>query len=138
MSRVSGATWKASPGGATGAAGFTVTLQDGSIVELSSCFDTWPVPTGSHCAQEPTPEPTPAPDESMVPEPDLILDGDSVFLRAHTGKRLTVQGDRVHAEWEHRGAWQTLVVEREDGVGPVWPGDRIFLRAHTGKRISVQ
>merc|ERR1711920_422630 len=71
-------------------------------------------------------------------ESHLIQDGDSIFLRAHTGKRLTVQGDRVHAKWDQQGSWQSLVVEREEGPGPVWSGDRIFLRAHTGKRISVQ
>merc|ERR1719195_1508573 len=101
MSRASGATWKASPSGSTGAAGFVVGLQDGSTVELSSCFDTWPVPTGSHCAQE-------AWDENE------IQDGDSIFLRAHTGKRLTVQGDRVHAKRDHQGPWQSLVVESEE------------------------
>merc|ERR1711920_392366 len=50
MSRVGGATWKASPGGATGSASFVLVLQDGSRVDLGSCFDTWPVPTGSHCS----------------------------------------------------------------------------------------
>merc|ERR1712150_279841 len=49
MSRVGGATWKASPAGATGSASFTVTLQDGRSVDFGSCFDTWPVPTGTHC-----------------------------------------------------------------------------------------
>lgn len=49
MSRAGGATWKAAPGGATGRAGFVVVLQDGSSVDLGSCFDSWPVPTGSQC-----------------------------------------------------------------------------------------
>merc|ERR1712218_293378 len=50
MSRVGGATWKASPEGAIGSASFAVMLQDGSRVDFRSCFGTWPVPTGSHCS----------------------------------------------------------------------------------------
>merc|ERR1711972_310698 len=152
MSRVSGATWKASPSGSTGAAGFIVTLQDGSTVEFSSCFDAWPVPAGSHCAQE-------------AMDPNLIQDGDSIFLRAHTGKRLTVQGDSVHAKGDHQGiflrahtgkrisvqgdnlhtkwgymSWgEALTIERDDAIiGPLLAGDVVFLRAPTGKFITVE
>jgi len=50
MSRAGGATWKASPGGAKGSASFALVLDDGSSVNLGSCFDTWPVPTGSQCS----------------------------------------------------------------------------------------
>jgi len=49
MSRVSGATWSASPGGAQGAASFAVTLEGGAQLDLGACFESWPVPTGSSC-----------------------------------------------------------------------------------------
>merc|ERR1719336_2617530 len=72
MSRVSGATWKASPAGAVGVAGFVVTLEDGSVAELSQCFQSWPVPTGSSCrtSPEPNPKQEPSPEPTQQPTPD--------------------------------------------------------------------
>ena len=40
------------------------------------------------------------------------MPGDSIFLRAHTGRLIEVSGDAVQANWLEMGEWQTLVVER--------------------------
>eukprot|EP00927_Polykrikos_kofoidii_P006047 TRINITY_DN12440_c0_g1_i1.p1 TRINITY_DN12440_c0_g1~~TRINITY_DN12440_c0_g1_i1.p1 ORF type:complete len:290 (+),score=19.95 TRINITY_DN12440_c0_g1_i1:98-871(+) len=50
MSRLSGATWTASPGGKTGAASFEVVLEGGVRIKLPGCFASWPVPTLATCS----------------------------------------------------------------------------------------
>lgn len=67
----------------------------------------------------------------------VIYSGDAVFLKAHTGKMLEVQGVAVQARWHDYGHWQKLIIEK-DGSGPILPGDSIFLRAHTGNMLEVQ
>jgi len=66
--------------------------------------------------------------------------GDTVWLRAHTGKRVTVQGFDMHAKWGDRGSWQALTIEKKSPYDDVaiQSGDSIYLRAHTGKRVTVQ
>jgi len=61
----------------------------------------------------------------------------SVFLRAWTGKRVTVEGTAVHAHENHTGASQRFVIEREAGSGDVLDGDAVFLRSWTGKHLDV-
>lgn len=41
-----------------------------------------------------------------------LRDGDAVFLRAHTGKRLTLENTTVQAKWEDQGHWQTFTVQK--------------------------
>merc|ERR1712190_605377 len=55
MSRAGGASWQASAGdlgSLTGSASFHVVLEEGSRMNFDSCFDSWPVPAGSHCSAE--------------------------------------------------------------------------------------
>lgn len=68
----------------------------------------------------------------------VILSGDAVFLKAHTGKFIDVQGVEVQARWSDRGNWQKLIIENKVGTGAIIPGDSIFLRSHTGMRIEVE
>merc|ERR1711907_571774 len=41
-----------------------------------------------------------------------IMPGDSIFLQAHTGNLIDVQGTAVQARWSDTGDWQTLVIEK--------------------------
>jgi len=66
-----------------------------------------------------------------------IFSGDSVFLSAHTGNLLDVEGDSVSARWKEYGTWQTMIVEKNGG-GPIFPGDAVFLQAHTHQLIDVE
>jgi len=66
----------------------------------------------------------------------VVYSGDAVFLKAHTGKMLDVQGSDVQARWTDYGNWQKMIIEKE-GSGAIMPGDVIFLRAHTGNQIDV-
>merc|ERR1711981_487121 len=66
-----------------------------------------------------------------------IFSGDAVFLKAHTGALVHVQDTAVRAEWDEYGLWQTFIIQKKSGDGPVMPGDSIFLRAHTGKFVEV-
>lgn len=66
-----------------------------------------------------------------------IYSGDTVFLKAHTGNFVDVEGIEVQARWQDRGEWQRFYIERKDGSGAVLPGDTIFLRANTQKVVEV-
>merc|ERR1712093_281264 len=48
-----------------------------------------------------------------------------------------VQDTAVRADWNDYGLWQTFIIQKKSGKGPVMPGDSIFLRAHTGKFVEV-
>ena len=63
MTRVSGATWSASPAGASGPAAFRVVLTSGAEV-FFECFDSWPVESGSFCQTNTTSSTSPAPSTS--------------------------------------------------------------------------
>jgi hypothetical protein len=67
-----------------------------------------------------------------------IQSGDTIYLRAHTGKRVTVENTEVHAKWDHQGVWQRFILEKAGSHGPIYPNDTVYLRAHTGKRLTVQ
>mmetsp|Transcript_128254 Transcript_128254/g.285793 ORF Transcript_128254/g.285793 Transcript_128254/m.285793 type:complete len:598 (+) Transcript_128254:76-1869(+) len=75
---------------------------------------------------------------TTAPPPAGLRSGDSIFLVAHNGHFIGVEGDRVQARLDHGGADETLIIERKDGQGAVQSGDRIFLRAHTSNLIDVQ
>lgn len=75
-----------------------------------------------------------------------IQSGDTIFLTAWTGKRLTV-GDfqsedvvatKVHAKWYHKGQWQALTILKAGSAGPspIRDGDKIFLKAWTGATMD--
>jgi hypothetical protein len=68
-----------------------------------------------------------------------VHSGDTIWLKAHTGRYLTVQNDEVHAKWDNRLAWEEFVIEKQSSDGTeIQSGDAIYLRAHTGKRLTVQ
>mmetsp|Transcript_66174 Transcript_66174/g.171694 ORF Transcript_66174/g.171694 Transcript_66174/m.171694 type:complete len:422 (+) Transcript_66174:61-1326(+) len=67
-----------------------------------------------------------------------VHDGDTIWLRAHTGRFLTVQGTGLHAKWRARLSWEALVIEKASSESAaITSGDAIFLRAHTGNRVTV-
>jgi len=66
------------------------------------------------------------------------MSGDFIYLRAHTGNRIAVEGTTVQAKWDHMGSWQRFVIEKKSADGPIFPNDTIYLLAHTGKRIAVE
>jgi hypothetical protein len=65
--------------------------------------------------------------------------GDTIWLRAHTGKYLAVLPyNTIHAKWTNRLSWEAFVIEKKSGDAIVMSGDGIYLRAHTGNRVTVQ
>jgi co-chaperonin GroES (HSP10) len=65
--------------------------------------------------------------------------GDTIWLRAHTGKYLTVQGTELHAKWNDRLSWQAFAIEKESSKNVnIQSGDSVYLRAHTGRHVTVQ
>ena len=66
-----------------------------------------------------------------------ILSGDSIYLRAHTGKYIDVETAVARARYDDHGDWQRFVIEKMEG-GDIYNGDTIYLRAHTGKYIDVE
>ena len=46
---------------------------------------------------------------------DSIYVGDTVYLRAHTGKYIDVEGTSVRARYEEQGDWQALIIETAIG-----------------------
>lgn len=78
-----------------------------------------------------------------------ILSGDKIYLRAHTGAYIDVEGswengdDLVRARWVDKGTWQTMtIVKRADarwniGNDPIFPGDIVCVKAYTGKHVRV-
>lgn len=43
-----------------------------------------------------------------------IMPGDTIFLRAHTGKIIEVQGEAVQAHWDDLGEWQAMIIEKSN------------------------
>mmetsp|Transcript_91755 Transcript_91755/g.237767 ORF Transcript_91755/g.237767 Transcript_91755/m.237767 type:complete len:234 (+) Transcript_91755:86-787(+) len=72
--------------------------------------------------------------------PSAIQSGDSIYLRSHIGRFIAVMADgSVRADWNHRGEWEKLLVERADGApGALLPGTAVFLTGWNSKRITVQ
>mmetsp|Transcript_33422 Transcript_33422/g.77624 ORF Transcript_33422/g.77624 Transcript_33422/m.77624 type:complete len:300 (-) Transcript_33422:95-994(-) len=74
---------------------------------------------------------------------EAIRPGDTVYLRAHTGRHLEVEAERVRARWDDHGDWQALVMEKsplviEDTDDSVFQsGDMVFLKAHTGHFVDI-
>lgn len=40
-----------------------------------------------------------------------VMPGDTIFLKAHTGKTIEVEGDTVQCRWSDKGLWQDLIIE---------------------------
>lgn len=67
----------------------------------------------------------------------VVKSGDMVFLRAHTGSYIDVEGDAVRARWSMRGDFQRITIEK-DGGGTIRSGDTIFLTALTEAHLEVE
>mmetsp|Transcript_112267 Transcript_112267/g.312008 ORF Transcript_112267/g.312008 Transcript_112267/m.312008 type:complete len:435 (-) Transcript_112267:285-1589(-) len=131
MYRVGGATWSVSLPGSPGATSFEVVLEGGARAAFDACFETWPVATGASCAGS-----SAAPVALAAPA-RCFAAGDAVYLRAHTGKRVTAQDEDIHAKWDHRGSPQTWTLAK-DAAGEVLSGDSVYLKAHTGKHMTIR
>lgn len=79
--------------------------------------------------------PTPAP-TTPAPSGSDISSGDTVYLRTHTGKYVDVKDGLVRARYADRGAWQGLVLEKQNG-GELRSGDNVYLRSQSGAHIHV-
>jgi outer membrane protein assembly factor BamB len=77
---------------------------------------------------------TPAPTATL----GAVHVGDTIWLKAHTGKYLTVEGTKMHAEWNSRLSWEAFIIEKKSGDATIMSGDNVYLRAHTGKRVTVE
>lgn len=68
-----------------------------------------------------------------------LYSGDSVALRAYTGNLVDAgqDGSQLQARWPKPGGWQTFILQRKLGAGPVRPGDAVFLQAYNGNRVAV-
>lgn len=69
-------------------------------------------------------------------EDGSIQSGDAIFLKAHTGSYVDVQGGKVRARWNMQGDWQRMVITKEGG-GTIWSEDTVFLRTHSGANLNV-
>merc|ERR1712139_162218 len=67
-----------------------------------------------------------------------IYSGDEVFIEAHTGALVDVQGAAVQARTTDWGDWQKLVILKAGHGVAIMPGDTIFLQAHTGKMLDIE
>merc|ERR1711865_1026999 len=73
-------------------------------------------------------------------EAGAIFDGDTVYLTAHTGRRLSVRGDAVKFSAQRFGVEEALILQRFPPGSPHEPlraGETVFLKADTGKYIEV-
>jgi hypothetical protein len=75
--------------------------------------------------------------EKESQESATVESGDAIYLRAHTGKQVTVEGTTVHAQWDNKDTWERLVI-RKQGGGAIYPTDTVYLKAHTGQFIAVE
>lgn len=72
-----------------------------------------------------------------------IRPGDTVYLRAHTGRHLEVELDQVMARWDDHGDWQAFCIEKSPLVientdeNVFQSGDMVFLKAHTGHFVDI-
>mmetsp|Transcript_64573 Transcript_64573/g.114866 ORF Transcript_64573/g.114866 Transcript_64573/m.114866 type:complete len:200 (-) Transcript_64573:18-617(-) len=66
----------------------------------------------------------------------VVRPGDTIFLKAYSGKHVDVRGDKMYARWTQHASSQTFVIEKYE-AGPIFSGDTVYLTAHTGRRISV-
>ena len=66
-----------------------------------------------------------------------VNSGDTVYLKAHTGKHIDVQGTAVKARWNGQGGWQALTMEKAGG-GAVYDGDIIQLYSANCSAYTVQ
>lgn len=105
MSR-NGGPFQASTQGLTGVpVGFTLTLDDGSTLELANCFGNWPQTTGASCVSDaltlpppppsprppPPPSPSPPPPPSPSPPPISALGGETGCLKGFTAAHNAVR-----------------------------------------------
>jgi hypothetical protein len=75
--------------------------------------------------------------EKMSPESATVESGDAIYLRAHTGKQVSVQDTTVLAQWGDKGTWERLTIKKQGG-GAIYPNDTVYLKAHTDKFIAVE
>lgn len=47
---------------------------------------------------------------------EMIYDGETIYLRSHTGKYIDVEGTSVQARYEEKGDWQALTIETVSGT----------------------
>jgi co-chaperonin GroES (HSP10) len=98
--------------------------------------------TSSATTKAPTSSATAVTSSATTPAPAATLGavhvGDTIWLKAHTGKYLTVQGTKMHAKWNNRLFWEAFIIEKKSGDATIMSGDSIYLRAHTGNRVTVQ
>ena len=51
----------------------------------------------------------------MMAVGDSIYVGETIYLRAHTGKYIDVEGTSVRARYDDKGDWQALIIEKTIG-----------------------
>jgi len=66
-----------------------------------------------------------------------VHSGDTIFLTAHTGRIIEVEGTDVLARGQDHGNAQAMTVEKHGG-GALLSGDIVFLKTHTGLYLDVQ
>lgn len=103
----------------------------GAVGGVGTC-PAGPGQSGYTPVQPPLPPPSEAP-----PGDDEISSGDHVFLLAHTGKHIDVEGEAVRARWHDQGWFQNLKIENQDGTA-IKSGDTVFFTAHTGKVLDCE
>jgi len=67
---------------------------------------------------------------------DIIMAGDVIYLKAHTGKYIDAENGAVACHHGSRGATRMFRIEK-DGNGGIHYGDTISLRSHEDKHVGV-
>merc|ERR1719346_318453 len=96
-----------------------------------------PVPGPSMPAPAPGPSPQSPPGPPGSSYEDIIMAGDIIYLRAHTGNHIDVENGVVASRFNDHGPKQMFRIEK-DGGGAIHNSDTIYLRTHEDKHVGVQ
>lgn len=66
-----------------------------------------------------------------------VWSGDTIYLRAKSGKYLEAEDVEVRARFDQPGAWQGFVIESRFGDGPIRHRDTVFLHTHLGSAVDA-
>jgi len=78
------------------------------------------------------------PDKNEQQLPAYIQNGDTIYLRTHTGKHLDENYEQLNARWDDHGDLQRFTIYTKDQQGPVYRGSTVYLQAANGKYLNVE
>jgi len=73
---------------------------------------------------------------ALLDEKEPVVSGDKIYLKAHTGSYIQVNGEAVQVA-DNKGDWEVLTIERPNGQA-IASGDTVYFRTHTQRHIDVE